>query len=119
MAFLGYPPPTKPQRSGADLAISIAALTLTVLFGAAAAVFGLFSLAFLDSCPPATCSAEGAVYAVLTSLLVAAGIAVIGLVLTIVALVRRKVAWPFGVGTLLLCVLTVFLGGAGYIAAVS
>ncbi len=119
MTYPGYPPPAKPPRSGADLAISIAALTLTVLFGAAAAFFGLFSLAFLDSCPPATCSAEGAVTAVLTSLLVAGGIGVVGLVVTIVALVRRRTAWPFGVGTLVLCVLVVFLGGVGYIAAVS
>ena len=111
MTYPGYPPPAKPPRSGADLAISIAALTLTVLFGAAAAFFG--------ACPPATCSAEGAVTAVLTSRLVAGGIGVVGLVVTIVALVRRRTAWPFGVGTLVLCVLVVFLGGVGYIAAVS
>jgi hypothetical protein len=34
-----YPPP-KPPVSGGDLAISITALTITVLLGAVAAVFG-------------------------------------------------------------------------------
>ncbi|MCV7151123.1 hypothetical protein H7I57_07470 [Mycobacterium pyrenivorans] len=118
MAYPGYPPPAKPPRSGADLAISIAALTLTVLLGAAAAFFGLFSLAFLDHCPPETCSVDGAVNAVFTSLLIAGGIGVVGVGLTVVALVRRKRGWPFAIATLALCALAVFLGGVGYTAAV-
>lgn len=114
----GYPPPAPPPRSGADIAISIVAMVFTVLLGAVAAFFGLFSLAFLDHCPPATCSIDGAVSAVFTSLLVAGGIGMVGMVLTVVQLVRRKPGWPFAVGTLALCVLTVFLGGVGYAAAV-
>ncbi len=119
---MGYPgyagPPAAPPRSGADIAISIAALLLTVVFGAAAAFFGLFSLAFLDHCPPATCSVDGAVTAVFTSLLCAAGIGLVGLIVTVVQLIRRKTAWPFAVGTLALCVLAVALGVVGYSAAV-
>lgn len=119
MIYPGYPPPPpKPPRSGADLAISITAVTLTVLLGAAAAFFGLFSLAFLDSCPAATCSVEGAVNAVVTALLVAAGIGVLGIVVTVVQLVRRQRAWPFAVATLVLCAVAVFVGGAGYVASV-
>ncbi|MGE0221505.1 hypothetical protein [Mycolicibacterium sp.] len=116
--YPGYPPPAPPPRSGADIAISIVAMVFTVLLAAVAAFFGLFSLAFLDHCPPATCSIDGAVSAVFTSLLVAGGIGVVGMVLTVVQLVRRKPGWPFAVGTLALCVLTVFLGGVGYAAAV-
>ena len=112
------PPPCAP-RSGADVGISIAALVLTVLLGAAGAFFGFFSLAFLDHCPPETCSVDGAVNAVFTALLVAAGIGVVGLVLTVVALVRRATAWPFSVATFVLCALTLFLGALGYSAAVS
>jgi hypothetical protein len=112
------PPPCAP-RSGADVGISIAALVLTVLLGAAGAFFGFFSLAFLDHCPPETCSVDGAVNAVFTALLVAAGIGVVGLVLTVVALVRRATAWPFAVATFVLCALTLFLGALGYSAAVS
>ena len=119
MAYPGHPHPAESPRSGADLAISIVALTLTVLLGAAAAFFGLFSLAFIDHCPPATCSVDGAVTAVVTALLVAGAIGVVGVVLTVVQLVRRKTGWPFAVGTLVLCALTLFAGAVGYATAVS
>lgn len=75
-------------------------------------------MAFLDHCPPATCSVDGAVTAVFTALLVAGGVGVVGMVLTVVLLVVRKTAWPFAVGTLVLCALVLFLGGVGYAAAV-
>ncbi|BBX02492.1 hypothetical protein BST36_10285 [Mycolicibacterium moriokaense] len=116
----GYPmyPPPKPPVSGADIAISATVLILTAVFGAAAAFFGIFSLAFLDHCPPATCSVDGAVTAVMTSLGIAFVIGVVGLVVTVVQLFRRKRGWPFAVATLLLCVGTVFLGGVGYVMAV-
>ncbi len=104
--------------SGPDLAVSIAALALTVVFGAVAAVFGLFSLAFLDYCPPESCSAERAFTAVATALAVAVAVAAIGLTVTIVRLHRRRTAWPFAVATLALCVVAFFLGGVGYAVAV-
>jgi hypothetical protein len=113
-----YPPPPRPPVSGGDVAISIAALTITVLLGAVAAVFGLFSLAFLDHCPPESCSVDGAVSAVGTALLIAFVIGVVGLVVTVIQLFRRKRGWPFAVATLVLCTLAVFLGGVGYAMAV-
>lgn len=120
MPGMGYPvgPPARRPVSGLDLAASIVALLLTVLLGLAAAVFGVFLLAFLDHCPPETCSAEGAFTAVATALAVAAVIGASGLMVTIVQLTRRRPAWPFAVATLLLCVVTFFLGGMGYGAAV-
>ncbi|WP_460353139.1 hypothetical protein [Mycobacterium sp. ZZG] len=118
MGYPGYPVPAAARRSGADIAISIVLLVLTVLFGAVAAFFGLFSLAFLDHCPPPACSIDGAVNAVFTSLLGAAAVGVTGLVATLVALLRRKTAWPFAVGTFVLCVLAVGLGVVGYSSAV-
>ena len=54
MAHPSYPP-TKPPIPATDLWISIGALILTVGFGVVAATMGLFSLAFLDYCPPETC----------------------------------------------------------------
>ncbi|MBI5339385.1 MAG: hypothetical protein HZB45_17070 [Mycolicibacterium rufum] len=114
-----YPAPRPPApRSGADVAISIVFLVLTGVLGAAAVFFGVFSLAFLDHCPPETCSVDGAVNAVFTALLVAAGVGVVGLVLTVVALIRRATAWPYALATFALCALTLFLGGVGYGAAV-
>lgn len=113
-----HPPQAKPPISGLDLGISIAALAFTVLFGALAAFMGLFLLAFIDHCPPETCSIDGAVTAVGGSLLTAAVIGVAGLVVTIVQLVRRSPAWPFAVGTLVTCAIVCGLGFAGYVSAV-
>jgi quinol-cytochrome oxidoreductase complex cytochrome b subunit len=117
MCHPSYAPP-KPPVSGSDLAISIVALILTVLLGVVASVFGLFLLAFLDHCPPESCSVDGAVTAVGTALLVAFVIGVVGLIATVIQLVRRKRGWPFAVGTLVLCGIAVFVGGVGYSMAV-
>lgn len=116
----GYLPPgyPKPPRSVADLTVSLIILALTVLLGAAAAFFGLLSLAFLDNCAPATCSAEGAVTAVLVSLIAAGGSGLVGLVLTIIRLTRRNVAWPYALVTLGVCTLVLVAGGVGFITAV-
>jgi hypothetical protein len=117
MAHPGYPP-QKPPIATANLWVSIGVLVLTVAFGVVAATMGLFSLAFLDYCPPETCSAEGAATAVGTALLAAFAIGVVGLAVTVIQLVRRKTAWPFAVGTLVLCVIVVGLGCVGYAMAV-
>jgi len=71
MAHPGYPQPrpAKPPIATTDLTISIGALVLTVVFGVVAAAMGLFSLAFLDNCPPESCSAQGAATAVGIALL--------------------------------------------------
>jgi len=120
MAYPGYPPPraSKPPISTADLVISIVVLVLTVMLGAIAAIMGLFLLAFLDHCPPESCSVDGAVTAVGTALLAAIGIGVVGLVATVIQLYRRKPGWPAAVAMLLLCGVAVVLGGVGYSIAV-
>jgi uncharacterized BrkB/YihY/UPF0761 family membrane protein len=112
------PGPTKPPISSTDLWLSIATLTLTVLFGVAAGAFGLLSLAFLDYCPPERCSADDALTAVMTSLLVAVIVAIAGLVLTMLQLHRRKPGWPFAVATFVLCAIVFVIGGVGYALAV-
>jgi hypothetical protein len=112
------PAPAKRPISAVDLTISIISLVLTLLLGGSAAVMGFFLLAFLDYCPPETCSADGAVTAVGISLIVAVVVGLVGLVVTIVQLVRRSPAWPFAVGTLLLCGVICAFGFAGYFAAV-
>jgi hypothetical protein len=119
MAYPSYPlpRPAKPPIATADLDISIGALILTVAFGVVAAAMGLFSLAFLDYCPPESCSAEGAA-TVGIALLAAFAIGVVGLVVTVIQLVRRRPGWPFAVATFVLCALAVVLGGVGYAMAV-
>lgn len=98
--------------------MSITALVFTVLLGAFAAVFGVFSVAFLDHCPAEHCSAGGAAIAVATALFGAFVIGVAGLVMTVVRLVRRKPGWPFAIGTLALCTIAVICGGVGFAIAV-
>lgn len=119
MNLPGYPVPPRPPVSGADIAISVTALVMTALMIALAAVFGLFSFAFLDYCPPQSCSTDGAVSAVFNALLAAAGIGAVGLIVTVVQLVRRKRGWPFAVATLALCVIAFVIGALAYGAAVA
>ncbi|AEV75443.1 hypothetical protein MycrhN_4963 [Mycolicibacterium rhodesiae NBB3] len=120
MSQYGYPPvpPPKPPASGGDIAASTVVLVLTALLLAVAGFFGLFSLAFLDSCPPESCSVEGAVTAVMFGVGAALAVGLVGLVVTVVRLVRRKRGWPVAVATLALCAIAVFLGGVGYVIAV-
>lgn len=120
MAHPGYPPPQppKPPIATTELTVSIGALIFRVVLGVVAATMGLFSLAFLDYWPPETCSREGAATAVGTALLAAFAIGVVGLVLTVIQLYRRKPGWPFAVATCVLCALAVVPGGVGYAMAV-
>ncbi|WP_396903913.1 hypothetical protein [Mycolicibacterium phlei] len=113
-----YPAPPPPPRNGVDLAVSIVALLLTAGMLAVSVVLGIFSLAFLDHCPPATCSVDGAVAAVFTTLLVAFGVALAGLVITVVQLVWRRRGWPFALATIGLVLIVFVIGGFGYSSAV-
>ncbi len=113
-----YPTPAPVQRSGGDLGGSITLIVLTVLSWGFAAFFGLFLLAFLDHCPPATCSADGAMMAIGSALLASAAIGVIGVTVTVIRLVRRKTAWPVALAMFLLCLVAYVLGMVGYFLAV-
>lgn len=117
MAPPGHPAP-KPPIATTDLAVSIGGIVVTVVLGVVAASMGVFSLAFLDNCPPQTCSADGAATAVWSALFAAFAIGVFGVVVTVVQLYRRKPGWPFAVATFVLCALTVVLGAVGYATAV-
>lgn len=90
---------------------------MTVLVGAVGAVGGLFSLAFLDYCPPESCSADGAAKAVLGSVLIAALVGLAGLTVTIIRLARRKPGWPFAIATFCTCAVVLCAGLVGYIVA--
>ncbi|OZF50721.1 hypothetical protein CH293_14385 [Rhodococcus sp. 14-2470-1b] len=103
---------------GWDVAVSVTALVFTVMLGGLALLVGVFSLAFLDHCPPETCSVDGAVTAVGVALGAAGLVGVVGVVTTLVRLARRRTAWPFAIGTLVMCMLTCMAGVVGYAAAV-
>lgn len=109
-----------PQRaaSQADRVISILVLVSIPFVGAAAAFLGIFMLAFLDNCPPETCSAEHAALSVWTAIGVAVCIALAGIIVTIVRLVRQRLAWPFALGTLVICGAVGVVGMVGFLMAV-
>jgi hypothetical protein len=109
----------KPPISGVDLAISIVVLVLTLIGGAGAAFLALMMMAFTDHCPPETCHIDAGVTAVFAAFGVAAVVGIAGTVATVLALVRRVRAWPFAVGTMVLCAACCLLGLLGYGAAVS
>lgn len=98
--------------------MSILAMNLTVLVCAAGAMMGLFSLAFLDHCPPGSCSAAGAVTAAVGTVAIAGLLGFTGMILTIVRLATRKPGWPFALGTLAGCVAVFVLGALAYTVAV-
>lgn len=123
---MGYPtpppywaPPPPPPRNATDVTVSVIVLVLTVVLGGAASVMSFFSLAFLDYCPPETCSVDGAVTAVLATIAIAAVSALTGLVVTIIRLGQRKTSWPFAVGTLAIMIVVFFAGAIAYTSAVS
>jgi hypothetical protein len=116
--YAPYPYAPQQPRSAADVTASVLMMVMTVLLGGLAAVIGVFMLAFIDHCPPATCSIDGAVTAVMGALAVAALVGVTGVVLTMVAIGRRKKSWPLAAGTLGLCVVVLFGGFVGYFVAV-
>lgn len=100
------------------MVLSIAVLAVTGVVVATGVFIGVFSLAFLDSCPPQRCSEGGAWAAVGASVVAAAVIGIVGLAATVMRLTRRRMAWPFAVGTLVAAVLVLAAGAAGYVAAV-
>lgn len=123
---MGYPtpppywaPPPPPERNTTDVTISVIVLVLTAVLGGAASVMAFFSLAFLDYCPPATCSIDGAVTAVLATIAIAAVSVLAGVIITVIRLGHRKTAWPFAVGTFAVMIVVFFLGAIAYTAAVS
>lgn len=111
-------PPKTPANIG-DVVASVLLLVFTVLVAGAGSVMGLFSLAFLDHCPPDSCSVDGAVTAVMGTVGVVAVVGLTGLVLTVIRLSARKPAWPFALGTLALCIAAFVIGGFAYTLAVS
>jgi uncharacterized membrane protein len=79
---------------------------------------GVLVLAFLDYCPPESCSVEGAVVSVATAVGIAVLVGIAGLVITLVRLGRRLKAWPVALGTLGTCLLVLIAGAVAFSAAV-
>jgi hypothetical protein len=93
-------------------------LVVAVVGWAVAAGMEFMMLAFTDYCPPERCNADRAATSVLLSVAAAGVLMLIGSVLTIVWLVRRRLGWPFATATLILSAAAELLGLVGYFVAV-
>jgi uncharacterized BrkB/YihY/UPF0761 family membrane protein len=111
--------PTKRPILVWDIAISIAVLLLGGGFLVVAAVIDLFSAALVGSCPIRTCSAGAAVASLGISWFVMFLLVIIGTVLTIVSLVRRRQSWWIALAALVLVVAVWIVGFVLYSQAVS
>jgi hypothetical protein len=111
-------PGAKPPPAKWDVALSAVLVIISTAGWIAAAGSELFVLAFTDYCPAETCDAHRASLSIAVALLAAAAFIVIGAVLAIVRIIRRRLGWPFAVATLVLSVAAEALGFVGYIAAV-
>ena len=107
-----------PRSKPWDIAIAVTAVILALLVAAMFGIMELFLLAFTDYCPPERCSADNAGTAVVFSVFASAVVWLIGTIITVVQLVRRKAAWPFATATLALCIVAGGAGVVGYFMAV-
>lgn len=110
--------PDEAQRKGWDIALSVFLLVLAGVVGLVGSVLAIFTLAFIDVCPPETCSVDGALAAQFTAGLVVILAFVVGLIATIVALTRRRRGWWIALITVFGVVVIWVLGFVGYFAAV-
>ncbi len=102
-----------------DIAVSIAVLVIGFGFLMVSAVIDLFSAAFVGNCPVRTCSAGAAIASLGISWFIMLLILLIGAVLTIVSLVRRRQSWWIALVALVLVVAVWIVGFVYYSQAVS
>ncbi len=111
------PTPPAPARSTGDVLASVVLWAASLLMLFAGGAVGLFFLMFIDYCPPATCSVDGAVTAVFSGLAAALAALVTSVVIGSLRLARRRRAWPFALAGLGAVVLLFAAGlGAGFAA---
>lgn len=84
--------PVRRRRVG-DVAASIVLLVLSYSAFLIGAVFALIGLSFIDDCPSGSCSVNAAVDAQFTTGVVLAIAALVGTIVTILLLVKRRRGW--------------------------
>ncbi|MFP5072492.1 hypothetical protein ACLFMI_22850 [Pseudonocardia nantongensis] len=116
----------RPPHSGAvrrplvrwDVALSGCALALTGMLIALGMFGGVFLVAFLDYCPPKTCSSSQILVSVAGSLAVAVAAGIAGLAMTVLRIVERRISWPFAVIALVITVVAIAFGALDYVSAI-
>ncbi|MEJ8282045.1 hypothetical protein [Pseudonocardia spirodelae] len=101
-----------------DAALSGAALALTGMLVALGVFGGVFLVAFLDYCPPRTCSSSAVLVSVGGAVVVAVAAGIAGLAMTVLRVVERRPAWPFALATLVVTGAAVTFGAVHYASAI-
>ncbi|WP_308819725.1 hypothetical protein [Pseudonocardia alni] len=101
-----------------DAALSGAALAVTGMLVALGVFGAVFLVAFLDYCPPRTCSSSAVLVSVGGSLVVATAAGIAGLAMTVLRVVERRPAWPFALATLAVTGSAVVFGAVHYASAI-
>lgn len=118
-------PPTGSSRTGAarrplvrwDVALSGTALALAGMLIALGVFGAVFLVAFLDYCPPKTCSSSQILVSVGCSLVVAVAAGIAGLAMTMLRIAERRISWPFAVATLVVVGTVIAIGAADHAGA--
>jgi uncharacterized membrane protein HdeD (DUF308 family) len=92
------------QRVVWDVVLTVILLIATGVILFASAFFDFFAIAFTDYCPE-PCHAGAGVAVVFTVWIGTAIVALVGVIFSIVRLVRRRRAWWFALATLLLVII--------------
>jgi hypothetical protein len=87
------PVQAKPPVIVWDVVVTILIWCINATIFGVAAFVSIFFLSFIDYCPPESCSVEGAFGGVGLGALLAVVVAFAGLVIGIIRMVRRRVAW--------------------------
>jgi hypothetical protein len=109
---------SKPPANRTDVVLSTVLLVICGLGWVAAAGMEFLAMAFTDSCPTETCSADRAFLSIAVALSTAAALIILGTVVAIYRIVRRRLGWPFAAAALVLSVAAEVFGFLGYLLAV-
>ncbi|GAB3611163.1 MULTISPECIES: hypothetical protein [Humibacter] len=94
----------KPPYLVWDIIISVVVWLVTGAFISIASFAAIFGLAFLDYCPPQSCSSEAAVACLFAAGAASVVVALAGFVGGLVRMLRRASSWWITLGAFVLCV---------------
>ncbi|HVX09363.1 hypothetical protein [Humibacter sp.] len=97
-------PEAKPPYLVWDIVVSVITWLVTGAFIGMASFIAVFGLAFLDYCPPQSCSAEAAVACLFAAGTASVVVALAGFVWGLVRMFHRQPSWWMTVGAFVLCV---------------
>jgi hypothetical protein len=102
-----------------DVALSIALLAIGGVFVVTSAVVDLITTAFIGSCPVRTCNAGDAVASLGISWFAMFLIFIVGAIVTVLALARRRLGWWIALAAVVVMVAVWIVGFVFYSHAVS